>query len=70
MQFISATLSRKVENLGAKLMKDYQTVGFQQDSQTEVDDVTVSIPKQVLQYYMETPTQYRMLYLLMFLFSN
>ena len=26
--FVSATLSRKVELLGAKMMKDYKTVGF------------------------------------------
>lgn len=29
VNFVSATLSRKVELLGAKLMKEYETVGFE-----------------------------------------
>jgi len=33
VNFVSATLSRKVELLGAKLMKEYETVGF--EPQTE-----------------------------------
>ncbi len=28
INFVSATLSKKVELLGAKMMKDYKTVGF------------------------------------------
>ena len=31
INFVSATLSQKVELLGAKLMKEYKTVGFESD---------------------------------------
>ena len=53
------------------MMKDYKTVGF--DAKKEGDDeedFQASIPKQVQQFYMEVPTQYRLIYLLMFLYAH
>jgi hypothetical protein len=32
--------------------------------------MAISIPSQVQQFYMEVPTQYRLVYLLMFLYSH
>jgi ATP-dependent RNA helicase DDX31/DBP7 len=63
VNFISATLSRKVEALGAKLMKDYLTVGFdskaqadQQQENADQEQLSLSIPNQVQQFYMQVPT--------------
>lgn len=69
VNFVSATLSKKVELLGAKMMKDYKTVGFDLDENVD-QDMAISIPSQVQQFYMEVPTQYRLVYLLMFLYSH
>lgn len=71
VNFVSATLSPKVEALGSKLMKDYSKVGFGEEANTlNEEDYVGSIPKQVKQYFMEMPTQYRLVYLLMFLYAN
>jgi len=60
VNFVSATLSRKVELLGAKLMKDYKTVGFEAIEEgvekKDEDDMALSIPKQVQQFFMQVPT--------------
>jgi superfamily II DNA/RNA helicase len=69
VSFVSATLSKKVELLGAKMMKNYKTVGFDLDENVD-QDMAISIPSQVQQFYMEVPTQYRLVYLLMFLYSH
>lgn len=95
MNFISATLSSKVQQLGAKLMRTFKAVGFADDSKAmrnsekqrdgkedrpepkegepeDLDEVNIidSIPKQVKQFWMQCPTQYRLLYLLAFLYSH
>lgn len=36
----------------------------------DLDDLVASMPKQVVQYVVEVPTQYRLLYLLSFLYSH
>ena len=59
-------MTSQVEGFGQKLMVDYDKVGFD----TENIQLAESMPKQVVQYYMEVPTQYRLLYLLMFLYAN
>jgi hypothetical protein len=41
---VSATLSKKVENLGAKLMRDFVTVGFDSTDDQNEKDMAVSIP--------------------------
>jgi hypothetical protein len=46
VNFVSATLSKKVELLGAKMMKDYKTVGFDLDENVD-QDMAISIPSQV-----------------------
>lgn len=63
---MSATLNQKIEALGSKLMESYVTVGF--DS-THEENPIAAIPKQIKQYYAEVPTQFRLLYLLAFLFT-
>ena len=44
VNFVSATLSQKVELLGAKLMKEYKTVGFDSLNTEGNDEFSVSIP--------------------------
>jgi len=48
VNFVSATLSKRVELLGAKMMKDYKTVGFDNPNSTEEgatgEDMAISIP--------------------------
>jgi len=79
INFVSATMSHEVEALGARLMKDYIKVGFNQPTAdgeteatetTEIEDMVSSIPKQVQQFYAEVPTQYRLVYLLAFLYTH
>ena len=73
VNFVSATLNSKIEALGHKLMENYVTVGFDASglagSPDAVDSLIATIPKQIQQYYAEIPTQYRLLYLLAFLFA-
>ena len=45
INFASATLSKKVEALGAKLMEKYDTVGFNEDTGNADEDDIASIPK-------------------------
>jgi len=66
---VSATLSGKVEALGNRLMEEYVKVGFDVD-QGEGFTLKDSIPGHIKQRYVEVPTQYRLLYLLAFLFAN
>lgn len=65
-------MNPKVETLGSRLMSDYVKVGFNlgDNPMTIEEDVIGSIPKQVVQYYCEVPTQYRLLYLLAFLYAH
>ena len=81
INFISATLSQQVQALGAKLMKTYESVGFVERSgdakavgreDQDGADVNIidSIPRQVQQFWMQIPTQYRLLYLLAFLYAH
>jgi len=56
VNFVSATLSQKVEMLGAKMMKEYKTVGFDNEAVDGNDEFSISIPNQVQQFYMEVPT--------------
>jgi ATP-dependent RNA helicase DDX31/DBP7 len=59
INFVSATISPKVASLGAKLMKEYDQVGFDvQETATQDDDATIksSIPRQVKQFWMEVPS--------------
>lgn len=37
VQFVSATLNRKVESLGAKLMQNYEVVGFNNDTNSPIN---------------------------------
>ena len=48
------------------MMKDYLTVGFQHQQ----EDASMSIPTQVQQFYLHVPIQYRLIYLLMFLYTH
>ena len=73
-------MSPQIDRLGQKLMRDYEKVGFADDKEdlsklspeerekAALDDMIRSIPKQVIQYFMEVPTQYRLIYLLAFLY--
>ena len=84
INFISATLSNQVQALGAKLMSSYASVGFgeeeenpqaialedQKEAKTEKESIIDSIPRQVKQFWIQVPTQYRLLYLLAFLYSH
>ena len=90
INFISATLSSKVQALGAKLMSSFKSVGFSSESslnspgkndklddldaeereKNEVENILESMPKQVKQYWMQVPCQYRLLYLLAFLYAH
>lgn len=72
-------MSKRVEALGRKLMASYETVGFTNEDkamaavEAKPDDdekLAESIPKQVLQFYMQIPTQYRLVYLLQFLYAH
>lgn len=60
-------------------MASYETVGFTNEDkamaavEAKPDDdekLAESIPKQVLQFYMQIPTQYRLVYLLQFLYAH
>ena len=55
-------------------MKDYVKVGFKEDNEEGKEDKEQSfigsIPNQVKQYWMEVPAQYRLLYLLTFLYCH
>ena len=62
-------------------MQDSVNVGFEKESgdskgaENEGDDdnekdYSSSIPSQVQQYWVEVPTQYRLVYLLMFLYAH
>ena len=65
---MSATLGTRVERLGAKLMMNYETIGFEledEDSQQE-NNAEISIPKQVQKFFMEVPTQYRLVSILFY----
>jgi ATP-dependent RNA helicase DDX31/DBP7 len=74
VNFVSATLTKKVELLGAKLMKSYKTVGFENDTKNDTqvsgEEMALAIPNQVQQFYMQVPIQYRLIYLLMFLYAH
>ena len=70
INFVSATINKKIEALGAKLMQNYETVGFDVNNDKAVDDQIIHIPKQIQQYYTEVPTQYRLLYLMAFLYAH
>jgi hypothetical protein len=63
-------MNPKVESLGHKLMKDYIKVGFEGSEEKKEEDIVGSIPKQVQQFYSEIPVQYRLLYLLAFLYGH
>jgi superfamily II DNA/RNA helicase len=47
VNFVSATLSKRVETLGAKLMEKYVTVGFDQAGDNQEDNPLATIPKQI-----------------------
>ena len=56
-------------------MSDYVKVGFNEhegfaSKDTEEEDMIASIPKQVHQYFSIVPTQYRLIYLLAFLYAH
>lgn len=51
-------------------MEKYVTVGFDSMAMAEDDNPVATIPKQIQQFYAEVPTQYRLLYLLAFLFTH
>ena len=64
-------------------MKDSVNVGFEKESAGDTKDgennegdddnekdYSSSIPSQVQQYWVEVPTQYRLVYLLMFLYAH
>ena len=75
INFVSATMSQKVEELGTRMMESYVKVGFgehigETTTATEQDDTIASIPKQVHQYFSMVPTQYRLVYLLAFLYAH
>jgi ATP-dependent RNA helicase DDX31/DBP7 len=71
INFVSATMNPKVESLGHRLMEEYVKVGFEHNEEKkESEDVVGSIPKQVQQFYMEIPVQYRLVYLLAFLYGH
>ena len=70
VNFVSATLNQKIEALGAKMMESYATVGFDAITGNQEENLIASIPKQIKQYYAEVPTQFRLLYLLAFLFTQ
>jgi superfamily II DNA/RNA helicase len=63
-------MNPNVEKLGHKLMQDYVKVGFEGSEEKKEEDLVGSIPKQVVQYYMEVPVQYRLVYLLSFLYGH
>ena len=53
VHFISATMTEQVEGFGSKLMTEYDRIGFNtENAQLQA----TSMPKQVVQYYMEVPT--------------
>ena len=43
---------------------------MQSEEDLDKEDILASMPKQVKQYWMQTPTQYRLLYLLAFLYAH
>ena len=72
INFVSATLSPKIEQLGSKLMKEYTKVGFKAEGEDgeNQDNYIGSIPQQVKQFWVEVPAQYKLLYLLIFLYCH
>ena len=59
INFVSATLSPKIEQLGSKLMKDYVKVGFKEEAENSKEEKEQSyigsIPQQVKQFWVEIP---------------
>lgn len=57
-----------------KVMEDDEkteaTEVMQSEEDLDKEDILASMPKQVKQYWMQTPTQYRLLYLLAFLYAH
>ena len=53
-------------------MKDYVKVGFntENDDEGKQENIVGSIPVQVKQFWMEIPAQYRLIYLLIFLYCH
>lgn len=52
-------------------MENYVTVGFDQAGASNTEESLIAtIPKQIEQFYAEIPTQYRLLYLLSFIFAH
>ena len=72
MNFVSATINQKVERLGLKLMKSFEKVGFdlQNENLNAQGEEMITIPRQIQQFYVEVPTQYKLLYLLVFLYTH
>ena len=74
INFVSATMNPNVEKLGHRLMENYVKVGFNETGTEEkketAEDIIGSIPKQIQQFFMEVPVQYRLVYLIAFLYSN
>lgn len=72
VNLVSATLSSKLQTLGSKLMKDYKTAGFNtpEGDIKEEKEEALTIPAQIKQFWMECPTQYKLVYLLEFLYIN
>lgn len=76
VNFVSATMNPQVESLGSRLMQEYVKVGFSEKEakaetqQDELEDMVASIPQQVQQYYVDIPTQYRLVYLMAFLYAH
>ena len=67
-------MNPNVEKLGHRLMENYVKVGFNETGTEEkketAEDIIGSIPKQIQQFFMEVPVQYRLVYLLAFLYCN
>jgi hypothetical protein len=69
-------MNPNVEKLGHRLMQEYEKVGFNEGAtiegelKKESEDMVGSIPKQVQQFFMEVPVQYRLVYLLAFLYGH
>ena len=53
-------------------MKDYAKVGFKEDTEDsgKKENFVGSIPEQVKQFWVEIPAQYRLIYLLIFLYTH
>lgn len=72
INFVSATLSPQIEALGSSLMLEYAKVGFKEDAEDKGKRTNFvgSIPEQVKQFWVEVPAQYRLIYLLIFLYCH